>query len=152
MIRFIMFQRLSTKPLVALAVLALIVMASGGVTPQQADAQTPPTYNVRVTFDTLIFGQLDDCPKPFQRCDTADLQGDIVAETNGGSRNGRSLSMPSKIESGGQCFTQWGDTSLPQCNKTVVPNTLYRFADTPFCKASIDFAFPCTAGYGTNNN
>jgi len=148
MFRIHIVKQLPKKPLLALAVLALAVMAGvGGAA--KADAQTlePRTYTIEVSFNSISFPRLDDCPVLFDRCDTADLSGEFQAKTSGGSIGTLVLSDPAF-----DCFAQWGELSRPGCYKHVLQGQTLSFAATPLCRVMSAFFIPCNAQYSGNNN
>jgi hypothetical protein len=124
MTRFSILKRLPKKPLFALAVLAVALVAGGGASVKQADAAGEP--RIRISFDWVKFRNIDDCSAGGVNCNVAEVYGFLHVDTAGNLFLGNT--------DGGSCEAAWngGDATGP-CRKTVVSGTKYNFAETSLC-------------------
>jgi len=151
MFRIIIVKQLPKKPLLALVVLALAVMAGvGGAAEADAQVLKPRTYTIEVSFDSISFPRLDDCPILFSRCDTADLNGAFTASTT--DRNSFGWVEASRQDSI-NCIQAWTATAPQACLRHVTQGQTVSLASVALaCFQSTTPGFPCNATYGANNN
>jgi hypothetical protein len=158
-IRTFSSKRLSL-PLLGLGLLALLAAAS---TPAPADAQTlpPRKVTVMVTFESIDFPKLDDCPATsiFWYCNSAELYGTLQARSSSQPLGSGVRNLATWGNTAG-CFSFWDDKTTPRldCAKTVRDNTQepspwggpFNFAQTGLCTST---AFDhCDGTHILNNN
>jgi hypothetical protein len=144
------------KLMLALGVVALALVASGGATAQRADA-AEPLYEVELEFTSIKFTSIDDCSAfELSYCDYAETYMTMRGQTqSGGSYDGlpyRNLGKwgvrgPSGCSATGHnWFTKSG-----ACLASVSPFDGTRFfADTPLCPAVNSTG--CPSSFYKNSN
>jgi len=154
MIRFNLFKRISKKPLLVLAVLALAVVA-GGATVGTADAQTPTSYTIQLSFRTVTFPAVEDCEFFGFDCDGMSVYGTINGRTTStgvAAQGARNLATWGNTA---RCGAYWNwdsyyDRGREQCVKEVDEGGQYLFERTPLCASHTHLY--CTGNYQVNNN
>jgi hypothetical protein len=139
MFRFHLIKRLPKKPLVGLALLAVIFLAAGGGVARRADAAG--SYTIQVTWSYVHWSAIDDGLGDH----TAEVYGTLGAHNNATNQHVyRTLGNGGK----GTCTSDWsgpvnpGDSTLNQwglCNKRVNVGPYHYFAKTrlsPFPSAN----------------
>jgi hypothetical protein len=161
LVRTFSLRRLSL-PLLGLALLTLLASAS---TPAPAAAQTllPRKFTVMVTFDSVEFPKLDDCPQfptgPFSFCNSADLYGTLQAKSSSQPLGSGVRNLATWGNTAG-CFGFWNDNLSQEiaCAKTVRDDTgelspwggPFNLSETGLCPStSFDH---CDGPHTLNNN
>ena len=133
-------QRLPRKPLLALAVLALALVAGGLGAAQQAAASATTPYQIEVTWNRVKWSEIDDGFGNFD----FELYGTLQATnlTSGVSQ----VRMIGDTGNPGRCRSGTFDGSGP-CFKTVGTGLSYFFSNTPLSanttsgQPAINYAF-----------
>jgi hypothetical protein len=155
LMRTFSFKRLSL-PLLGLTLLTLLVGA-GAVAPADAQTLVPRKVTVMVTFASVEFPKLDDCPSAF--CNSADLYGTLQAKSSSQTLGSGVRNLATWGNTAG-CFGYWDDTLTQElaCAKMVEdltqgPNSFngpFNFAQTALCTST---AFNhCDTPHTFNNN
>jgi hypothetical protein len=124
------FNRLGRLPrlLLAFGVLAMVVAAGAGMAARPADAAPSGQYQLRVTWETVKFTNINDCSAGGVNCNVAEVYGWLHVDA----------AHPANLDlgewGGGSCEAAWagGDATGP-CRKTVTSGTTYKFNETSLC-------------------
>jgi len=125
MFRFTLIKRLPKKPMLAVALVAVALLAAGGRAATHADAAS--TYTIEVSWDYVHWSAIDDGISDH----TAEVFGTLQAGNAAlGQHQFRMMGNAGK----GTCSAQWPDYSanlVGPCNKKVDVGPYYYFAKTP---------------------
>ena len=159
MIGFNIVKRLPKKPLLALAVLALALMAAGGGAAQHAQASSTTPYYIEVSYNTVRFDAIDDFSLDcgiILYCHKGNVYGTFAAFSASAAASAhdvRMISAPTPT-----CVVDWsnGDPANLACTRRVYSGSTNSFAEVPACAVSRTIASSvpptCLGPYGKGFN